>query len=240
MSPDCIVAGLGEVGGPLFDVLGRSYVVEGVDVAKGFDTDATDAAVLHICYPFQIDSFIGITAGYVERFSPDLVIVHSTIAPGTTSELQRMLPSTPVFYSPVRGKHSLMADELLHYKKFVSGPEDHLSNMISHLEKTGMQTMVMQPTEALELAKILETSYFGMIIAWVQEMSRYADAVGSDYVTVQAFFEEIAFLPQAYWPGHIGGHCVIPNLDMLREMLDSAMIDAALDSNNRFAEDSPD
>ena len=49
-----------------------------------------------------------------------------------------------------------------------------------HLEACGMKTAQMSAPETLELAKLLETSYFGLLIAWAQEMERFATNVGGD------------------------------------------------------------
>jgi hypothetical protein len=45
-------------------------------------------------------------------------------------------------------------------------------------------------------------------------------------------FEEVEFLPQTkYFPGVIGGHCVIPNIELLLNVRDSALCKAVLRSN---------
>ena len=42
------------------------------------------------------------------------------------------------------------------------------------------------------------------------------EAVGADYDEAASFFEEVDFLPRVkYFPGFIGGHCVIPNINLL-------------------------
>ena len=50
--------------------------------------------------------------------------------------------------------------------------------------------------ESLELAKLAETTYFGVCIAFAQEMNRYAERVGGDYSEAIDFFEEVDFLPR--------------------------------------------
>ena len=50
------------------------------------------------------------------------------------------------------------------------------------------------------------------------------------------FFEEVDFLPrQRYFPGFIGGHCVIPNIKLLLQIAPSNALEAILDSNERRA-----
>ena len=57
-----------------------------------------------------------------------------------------------------------------------------------------------------------------------------------DYAEVVSFYEEIRFLPRVtYFPGVIGGHCVMPNIEILRQLEDSPLLDAIRWSNDRKA-----
>ena len=55
----------------------------------------------------------------------------------------------------------------------------------------------MAPVELLEMAKLLETSYFGVLIMWAKEMHCFAEQIGGDYWDLFAFFDEIDYLPGA-------------------------------------------
>src|ERR1035438_9321056 len=50
-----VVAGLGEVGRPLMNILSRTFTCTGIDMDPV--TIECEVSVLHICYPFQIDGF---------------------------------------------------------------------------------------------------------------------------------------------------------------------------------------
>ena len=101
-----------------------------------------------------------------------------------------------------------------------------------------MTTQCISKLETLELAKLGETTYFGVLIAFAQELNRYANRVDGDYAEALDFFEEVDFLPQTkYYPGFIGGHCVIPNIELLRTIASSPLLDAVLASNRRRAEE---
>ena len=54
---------------------------------------------------------------------------------------------------------------------------------------------------------------------------------GASYEEVNAFIQEISFLPSHVFPGRIGGHCVMPNIAMLREIFSSKFLDAVVESN---------
>ena len=64
------------------------------------------------------------------------------------------------------------------------------------------------------------------MIAWAQEVERYCDRGGQVYDEVVSFYEEIPFFPPVkYFPGVIGGHCVMPNVEILRQLEGSPLLD---------------
>jgi UDP-N-acetyl-D-mannosaminuronate dehydrogenase len=101
-----------------------------------------------------------------------------------------------------------------------------------------MKTSLIDNPETLELAKLAETSYFGVLIAFAQELNRYAEALGADYDQATTFFEEVDFLPRVkYFPGFIGGHCVIPNINLLQQIAPAPLLAATVKSNEMRAEE---
>ena len=165
----------------------------GVDIAPVEGIEQVD--VLHICYPFQIKDFIGETARYIERYIPNLVVINSTVGIGTTRAVAERT-HTAVVNSPIRGKHARMLDDLHKYTKFV-GAIDRVAGeqAAKHFESLGLTTKVLSSPEATELAKLTETTYFGLMIAWAQEVERHCDRLGAHYDEVASFYEEIKFFP---------------------------------------------
>lgn len=232
-----LVVGLGEVGGALAQVLESAGPVLRHDFERrDFDEPI---GLMHLCFPFDSSQrFEEIALSYIERFKPDLTIINSTVIPGTTRAIERR-SGAPVAFSPVRGKHVRMVEDLLRYKKFVAAVDPEIAARAQmHFEQAGMRTQLVTQPETLELAKLAETTYFGVIIAFAQELDRYAGAVGADYDQATGFFDEVDYLPRTrYFPGVIGGHCVIPNLRLMLRVAPSPLLEAVLDSNRRRAEE---
>ena len=226
-----VVVGLGEVGKPLLQIASAHHDVIGVDITPPTERIG-DADVLHICYPFQIKDFVGETARYIELFKPRLTIINSTVAVGTTRAVAQRT-GTAVVNSPVRGKHARMVEEMRSYAKFVGALDpESARDAADHFESMGLKTRTLPSPEATELAKLTETTYFGLMIAWAQELERYCDQVGQNYADIVSFYDEISFFPKVkYFPGVIGGHCVIPNIEILRKFDDSLMLQAIQASN---------
>ena len=225
-----VVLGLGEVGRPLLEVLKRAHRVEGVDLPARDISGPVE--FLHVCYPAEIKEFAVITAGYVKRYRPEVVIIHSTVPVGTTRAVGELVP-VPVVHSPVRGKHARMMEELTHYVKFIGADRPVVGwSVAAHLEAAGMKTKVLASPEATELAKLTETTYLGLLIAFAQDVDRMGRAVGVSYSDVASFYDEIGYLPRVgFFPGIIGGHCVIPNVALLKRRFQSELLDAIEWSN---------
>lgn len=227
-----LVVGLGEIGRPLLGILREAHDAAGRDIE---DRHFDGVQVLHLCFPYSPD-FVSAAARYVSLYEPGVVVVNSTVVPGTTTEIQEKT-GVPAVYSPVRGKHARMTEELRSYRKFVAGTSAQaVAQVEDHFTAAGMATQRMSSPEALELAKLLETTYFGVLVAWAQEMDRFAGAVDADYWETTAFMEEIGFFPPVrFQPGYIGGHCVMPNLELLEQVRSSPFIDLMRESNGRRA-----
>ena len=235
MADDIVVIGLGEIGRPLFDIIKEKYPAVGVDL------DPVEikwrCTIMHVCFPYESVQFVDECKRYILKYRPALTIINSTVAPGTTRVVEQET-GTRVVHSPIRGKHWKMHEELLHYVKFIGGTDPEACREAqNHFQSLGMKTRLLSSPESTEIAKLSETTYFGLLITWAQEVERYCDQLGCDYDEVVSIYEDIGFFPPVkYTPGIIGGHCVMPNIDILRGVLDSDLLEAIRNSNERKAD----
>lgn len=231
-----VVAGLGEIGKPLLELVGKHHDAIGVDISPPAE-QIGPVDVLHICYPFEISDFVAETVRYIGLFRPALAIINSTVAIGSTRLIAERTGAA-VVHSPVRGKHLRMLDELRRYVKFVGAIDVSVGRAaMDHFESVGLRTRLLSTPEATELAKLSETTYFGLLISWAQELERYCDQAGTNYDEIVSFYEEIGFFPPVnYTPGIIGGHCVMPNIEILRKFAHSALLEAIRSSNQEKLE----
>ncbi|MDE2588668.1 MAG: hypothetical protein KGL95_03255 [Patescibacteria group bacterium] len=246
MSKD-VVAGLGEIGFPIFQLLSKAKPVAGYDIneklidKKKFQKyEKLDTGFLHVCIPFT-NNFASNVMKLYEQFKPKGIVIHSTISPGITRDLQSKLP-IPVIYSATRGIHKRMLHDLKRYAKFYSvepsAPSaDWASTEYAKLmKKCKVKTKRMSKPIALELAKIVvDTSYYGWLITYAQLSNMIAIENNVDYDEMWSFADEIdRYLgnrPKMF-PGFIGGHCVIPNLDLIHNQT----LDLIKEINNVYAE----
>ena len=231
-----LVVGIGEIGKSILKLLSKDSIVVGFDL----NPDLMDkrkieryknlkTSFMHIAIPVT-GKFINNVLKLYKKFQPECIVIHSTIRPGTTEKLQEKLP-IPIIYSATRGVHKRMIYDLKRYTKFfgisVNAPRGKWASYryIKLMKHCGVKTKKMSNPKTLELAKIIcDTSYMGWLINYAQLSNMIANEYGVNYDEMWSFTEEIQkFLgnrPKMY-PGIIGGHCVLPNLDLINnEKLD--------------------
>ena len=178
-----------------------------------------------VLVPFN-KSFINEVLKLEKKFKPRGIVIHSTISPHTTEKLQKKL-DIPIIYSPTRGIHKRMMHDLKRYTKFfaldnnIANSALTSKNYTNLLKKSGIKTKKISNSVTLELSKIIcDTSYYGWLINYAQMSKMIADKYVVDYDEMWSFADEIhKFLgnrPRMF-PGHIGGHCVIPNLELIND-----------------------
>ena len=226
-----VVAGLGEIGTPIMKLLSQGTTVVGFDInsriinkQKLKKYEQLPTQILHICIPFS-KKFSANIFTLNKKFKPAMIVIHSTIAPNTTKRIQKKV-SIPVMYSATRGVHKRMLSDLKRYTKFFAIENDApkkkwaISTYSKLLKKCGVKSKKMKNPITLELAKILvDTSYYGWLINYAQLTNMIAIKHKVDYEEIWSFADEIhSFLgnrPKMF-PGFIGGHCIIPNLNLIQ------------------------
>src|SRR5438045_8610626 len=188
MDQTVVIIGLGEVSKPLLEIMKNRYQTVGVDINQPASISRCD--VMHICFPSQNGQFVRQVVEYIHRYLPALTVINSTVAPGTTRSIA-VESGTAVVHSPVRGKHIRMQAEMLHYAKFVGALDQQSGERaVEHFEGLGLKTKLLGSLEATAIAKLTETTYFGLMIAWAQEIERYCVKLGINFDEVVSFYDE--------------------------------------------------
>jgi len=222
-----IVLGMGEVGETLFHLLEERNIDSiGIDVdsskCKNYSKNdhIKNPEYLHVCLPGELSEFMDITLNWINKIEGlEVVLVHSTVKPGTTKKIQEK-SKIPILFSPVRGVHKRFLDDIKKYTKFISSDKENIDPKIKlDLEKRFKKIDWMSTTKTAELAKILvDTTYYGWLINYAQITKMICEKEGIDFDEMWKFADEIhenlGNRPKMY-PGIIGGHCVIPNLNLI-------------------------
>ena len=232
------IIGYGEIGRAL-----DALYIENEFLPLIRDVDRDDGLgqvdVLNIAIPFS-DTFIKDVSQYIEEIAPkELVIIHSTVPPGTTEKVSKVFPRT--VHSPVRGVHPTLLEGFKTFTKIVGG--DGANEAADHLENDlGIDACVYESSRATEVAKLLDTSYYGVCIAWHDYAFKLREALDVSFDEAMTKYnfsynrgyselgKEEVIRPILSPPdGRIGGHCVVHNAELLRHVLDSPLLRAVTD-----------
>lgn len=232
-----LILGFGDVGRGISEIITEGnhevfHIDKGSDLKGYFN-------VLHVCFPYSSE-FVESVNDYITRFQPELVIIHSTVPPGTTETIKLC----PTVHSPVRGRHPTMARDMKTYTKYFGG--EYAEKAAEIFKEQGIKTKCFPDSKTTELGKLLCNIRWGLNIAFAQEQKRMCDYYGVKYEDVVNEFEvsrneglekierENAKMPVIY-PGFIGGHCVMPNVEILMAEYPSMFLKVIKESNQRYS-----
>ena len=202
-----------------------------------------DLDVLNVAIPFN-DSFdfVETVKNEIVSSNAKLVIIHSTVAVGTTRKLKDLLPNVSIVHSPCRGVHPNLYEGLLTFQKFVGATvEVDATAAQEHLSLLKVKTFKCSNPETSELAKLLDTSYYGICIAYHGEAKKACEKFEANFNQVmtaynQSYNDGYAALgnsnvirPVLNAPeGEIGGHCVVQNAELLSKQFSSLALELIL------------
>ena len=199
--------------------------------------------VLNICIPWS-DNFIKIVKKEIKQIKPKLVIIHSTVAPGTTKKIgESCFPKSALVHSPVRGVHPDLYEGIKFFIKYIGADSKKAGHLAKrYLSSLGIKTKVFYPSLTTELGKLFSTSYYGLCIAWHGEMKKICNKAKIDFNEAVVDFnrtynqgykkllKENVIRPVLFPPEkEIGGHCVVENSRILKKYFESRALDLILE-----------
>lgn len=208
-----LVVGHGEVGLALCKVLDKPLWVD-----KGGGTwNGEDVDVVHICIPYNKD--FKYTVGFWKA-NVKLVIVHSTTPVGTCDGLG-------VVHSPIRGVHPHLEDGIRTFVKYFGGKDSNRAAKI--FSDLGIKTKVYKEARITEGLKLWDTSMYGIMILIEKEIYRWCQENDIPFKIIyeeanktynQGYTElgrsEVVRPFLKHIEGKIGGHCILPNANLLK------------------------
>jgi hypothetical protein len=212
-----LIIGSGQIGTSMYNVL--SKVISPIFIRDIEPIEnVSDVLILHICFPYS-NKFVEQVLEYQKQYQPKYTVIHSTVSVGTSEKCN-------AFYSPVRGIHPHLEKSLTTFVKYLAPKNRELKR---YFESAGIQIKAHKSRETLEAMKLYCTTIYGLNIIVQKEMKRFCDDNGLDFDTVYTDcnltyndgYKKLGF-PQyskyvlEHRDGKIGGHCVIPNCDLLQ------------------------
>jgi UDPglucose 6-dehydrogenase len=240
------IMGVGMVGGALknyFEKKGKK-VSEDLflyDPAKGFDSvkELNKAEVIFVCVPTPyLKDGKGFDLSYIEdAFSKiedeKIVVIKSTILPGTTEKMQSQYPRLKVLFNP-EFLTELTAEQDMNYpdRQIVGYTKQSfpVAKDVMMLLPLAPYEKIMPATEA-ELVKYFGNNWFAVKVAFANQMYDVCSKIGADYDTVM----EAAAADKRIGPSHLvvwhkgyrgyGGKCLVKDIRAFIQFADSLGVD---------------
>lgn len=213
-----LICGGGEIGKALAEVLVdyKPAIIDVVpercsgELGRSFD-------ILHIAFPYS-DDFEEQVADLKVHFLPKFVVIHSTVEIGTSKKLDAI-------FSPVVGLHPHLAESLRIFPKYLAGKD--ASEVADYFRRVGMKVKLFDNSDALELAKLSQTTFYALMIEYIKDLKKKCDELGVSFHEVYTIpstdynngYEQLGY-PEFKMPllqpimKRQGGHCTRRNCDL--------------------------
>jgi len=235
--------GFGEIGSSIHRVYEKESFNNLIiyDPWKNLNNSLSDCDIVNVSIPFfGLEKFVNSIKDLKLR-KKTLLIIQSTIGVGTTNLIQNEL-DVIVVHSPVRGVHPNLTEGILTFDKFLGisdkySDDEKIKNfLLEHYKLLKIKPVVCKCMES-ELAKVVSTTLYGVNIAAINEVSLLCEKYNVDFNTVftkwQTGYNEgytklgkrnvvrpvLTPIPKdENGKQLIGGHCVVPNAVILKNM----------------------
>jgi UDP-N-acetyl-D-mannosaminuronate dehydrogenase len=237
------ILGYGEIGKAIHQLYlaDEKFNIFVKDIERNDGLISLDVLNVSIPYNESFDFVEAVVQNVIESCAK-VVIIHSTVAIGTTSKIKERLPNTIVAHSPCRGVHPHLYEGLLTFEKLIGSPVHADATKVSeHFDFLRIKNRVCKNAETSELAKLLDTSYYGLCIAYHGEALKACEHFDADFSDVMTFYNSTyndgykklgktnVVRPVLTPPTNgIGGHCVIQNAELLDKQFKSIALDLIL------------
>jgi UDP-N-acetyl-D-mannosaminuronate dehydrogenase len=231
------IIGFGEIGSSINKIYSENtkYYTKIIDPKLNYNQDIKDSYILNICIPYN-NNFVNIVNNYIKINNPKITIIHSTVAPGTTKQI-----IGKVCHSPVRGLHPNIDIGIKTFLKYIGSENLDIAKEYSkHLEEFNIKSFICKDTKTSEYAKLLDTTYYGVCIAFHAEIMSLCEKESLDFEEVMTLYNHSyndgykilnknnVIRPILSPTKKIGGHCVVPNAEILQNYLDSDFLNLIL------------
>ena len=144
----------------------------------------------------------------VNRRNDNIILIRSTIIPGTTKKLDEKFKKLNIVFNPEFLTERTAKFDFINQSRFIIGGDPKFTNMVAQLYKWrfGSTALIIQTNfETAELIKYMNNCFFATKVSFLNEMKILSQKIGADWDTsVQGFVSD----------GRIGhSHIQVPGPD---------------------------
>jgi len=227
MKDNVTILGCGEIGKAMREICKENEYNTFVIEKDYVDENIPNGSTMLINIPYTA-RFVDEVVEKMNKYKPKIGIINSTVDIGTTRKLEE-LSKIPTVNSPVRGIHPRLKEGIKTFVKYIGATEKkYADDTAKFFNNMGIQTEIFNSPEETEITKLLETTTYGVYIAWATQVKKICDEYGLDFDHVYTHANETYnegyrklglghFTRPLLKPceGKFGGHCVGPNIKIL-------------------------
>ena len=120
----------------------------------------------------------------VNKSSSNIILIRSTVTPGTTRKIQKMYPNLNIVFNPEFLTERSAKFDFINQSRLILGGENKHTNKVVDLYKTrfGKSFPCIQTNyETAEMIKYMNNCFFATKVSFMNEMKLIADMVGVEW-----------------------------------------------------------
>jgi UDPglucose 6-dehydrogenase len=165
---------------------------------------------------------------------PRILVIKSTVIPGTTDRINRMCKNVTVCFNPEFLTERSAVDDFKNQKFIIIGGPSDATKEVKHVYQRGFPNVPCYRTEALvaEMMKYTENCYLASRVAFANEIKQICDAINVDYDKVVEYATKDERIGHTHWAvpgpdGHFGfgGSCFVKDLNAMMKLAQDHGVD---------------
>jgi len=253
------IVGQGFVGTAVNEGLAKYYNIETYDIAKESTCSTLDeickkSKILFVCLPtpMQVDGscHTGIVENVLEEIYSlnhcKLIVVKSTIPPGTTAKWNKKFQGMDVVFNPEFLTEANSIEDFKNQNRIIVGGQRPATTKVARIFKKAFPKVPIIKTGSTyaEMVKYVTNSFLAMKVSFANEIYETCEGLDIDYDKVIEYAIHDERLGYSHWmvPGPdgdfgYGGHCFPKDVKALIKIaqelnLSPIMLKATNDKNN--------
>ena len=189
----------------------------------------------------EINEIVLETESYPYNIKP-IVVIKSTVPPGTTDKLHSKNRGIDVIFNPEFLTEANFLEDFKNQTRIILGGTRKGTNILRQVYSKVFPhaTIVKTGSKTAEMVKYFINSFLGTKVSFANEMKIICDKIGIDYDKVVEYATYDERLGKSHWavPGPdgdygFGGHCLPKDVSAIVSEFDSELLKSVLNVNNK-------
>jgi nucleotide sugar dehydrogenase len=230
------IIGQGFVGNAVYQKFSKYYKIDTYDLNSSLcntsEQHTLDNKIVFVCLPTPMDEVgrcnTSIVEGAIKRCfefgKTEIVVIKSTIPPGTTEKLNKKYPSLQIVFNPeFLTERNAVSDYENQNRIILGGPRPATTELKQIFSKVFPKAHIIKTDSThAEMVKYLTNTFLSVKVSFANEIYQICDKLKIDYDKVIEYATMDGRLGESHWnvPGHdgdfgFGGHCFPKDLAAL-------------------------